>query len=430
MAEPLTDKLSQAPEITTDIFGGVLVYDAAGHYPGLELLNLVFNTKADTLLPDTDSIKIQRRAHDFARKVVWDENFIDDPRRADVLLNDQHAEDSIRELLLCLQLDIPSGATSPSWSRAHFFPYTKSLIHWDARDRRNGVSLERVYLRGGGALAHKILRQDHNNCRLQRIRAGFNQLYLPTEDTPLEALAEFLSLQGTIDNNLFLDEIEHQSKANIDAFEDCYREGILNILEQQNITTVAKLKAVMSWTGIWLVLMQNQRANNRLGKSPLPIICDCGSGNSQLRREAQRCLQDIQVAIMSAATKGNPNLANKQRNNIRSFFWATAAANGLLNAWKGRKHFTLSISTLEMIVLSRIQPGHAVPFESFVHNILFEELGLVVGRKAAEKIGLVNKIDASIFEENENQLANQMIAAGLVTQFSDATRMVNPGSAS
>ena len=71
-----------------------------------------------------------------------------------------------------------------------------------------------------------------------------------------------------------------------------------------------------------------------------------------------------------------------------------------------------------------------MPFERFATEVLYDCLGVAVGRGAAEASGLVNSIDASIFEENEAQLALQMIAAGLVTQYSDATRMVSPKSAS
>jgi hypothetical protein len=69
-------------------------------------------------------------------------------------------------------------------------------------------------------------------------------------------------------------------------------------------------------------------------------------------------------------------------------------------------------------------------FERFAKEVLFDRLGIAVGRGAAEASGLVNTIDASIFEENEEQLALQMIAAGLVTQYSDATRMVSPRTSS
>lgn len=419
-------KVLKGPEVSRELFGGVLDFDAAGHYPGLELLNFVYCGREEDVLPQGDSINILRRSHDFGRRLVWDESFIDDPRRNTVLLDDEAAEETLRELLRCLQLDIPSGSKDPKWSRAHFFPYTPSLIHWDARDRSGNIRIERLYLRGGGALAFKILRTDYNLARHQRMKEGFQKLYAATAESPLEILAGFINAQSKQDVQPDEDKIETLTESNLDEFEDVYRDGMLNILEQRDATSVAKVRAIMGWTALWLALMQNKRARGRLDLEGAPIICDCGANSAQLRRASQRCLQEILDNIIQAVIAVEPRLPNAQRNKIRSFFWATAAANGFLNAWRGRKHFTLSVDALEMIVLAMIPSGKELPYERFVTEVLYDRLGIAIGRGAAEASGLVNSIDASIFEENEAQLAHQMIAAGLVTQYSDATRMVSP----
>src|SRR5690554_131825 len=423
---PEEKKVLKGPEVSRELFGGVLDFDAAGHYPGLELLNFIYCGVGEDLLPQGEAIEILRRSHDFGRRLVWDERFVNDPRRHTVLLGDESAEETLRELLRCLQLEIPSGSKDPKWSRAHFFPYTPSLIHWDARERNNKIGIERLYLRGGGALVYKILRSDENATRYRRIREGFRKLYAATTDSPLETLAAFINDQSKQDSKPVEDEIEKQTRSNLDEFENVYRDGILNILEQRDATSVAKVRAIMGWTAIWLVLMQNRRARGRLELEESPIICDCGANSAQLRRASQRCLQEVLDNIIDAVDRVEPNLPKARRNNIRSFFWATAAANGFLNAWRGRKHFTLSVDALEMIVLATIPSGKELPYERFVTEVLYDRLGIAIGRGAAEASGLVNSIDASIFEENEAQLAQQMIAAGLVTQYSDATRMVSP----
>lgn len=430
MLDASENNIRKGPEVSRELFGGVLDFDAAGHYPGLELLNFVYCGESEDPLPTSDTVKIKRRSHDFGRRLVWDGSFKDDPRRHNVLLDDAAAEETLRELLRCLQLEIPNGTKEPKWSRAHFFPYTPSLIHWDARERYGDIRLERLYLRGGGALAYKILRFDPNEARLQRIREGFKLLFGAIARSPLEILADFINQQSKTDTQPGLDEIERDTRANVDDFEHIYRDGILNILEQKEATSVAKIRAVMGWTAVWLVLMQNQRARKTLGLAESPIICDCGAGSAQLRRVSQRCLKEVLANIVKAVAGAEPQIANAQRNKIRSFFWATAAANGFLNSWRGRKHFTLSVDALEMIVLATIPSGEEMPFERFATEVLYDRLGIAVGRGAAEVSGLVNSIDASIFEENETQLALQMIAAGLVTQYSDATRMVSPRSAS
>ncbi|MDO6825000.1 hypothetical protein [Marinobacter sp. 1_MG-2023] len=419
-------RVLKGPEVSRELYGGVLDFDTAGHYPGLELLNFVYCGGVDDILPRGNAVNIVRRSHDFGRRLVWDESFINDPRRHTVLLDDEAAEGTLRELLRCLQLDIPSGSKDPKWSRAHFFPYTPSLIHWDARERNKTIRLERLYLRGGGALAFKILRTDENYERNQRMKEGFQKLYSATAESPLEILAGFINEQSKQDVRPSEDEIEKLTRSNLDRFEDIYRDGVLNILEQREATSVAKVRAIMGWTGLWLVLMQNRRSRSRLGLGDTPLICDCGANSPQLRRASQRCLQEVLDNIVQSVGDVESKLPNARRNNIRSFFWATAAANGFLNAWRGRKHFTLSVDALEMIVLATIPSGKELPYERFVTEVLFERLGIAIGRGAAEAAGLVSSIDASIFEENEAQLADQMIAAGLVTQYSDATRMVSP----
>src|SRR5690554_2289862 len=196
---PEEKKVLKGPEVSRELFGGVLDFDAAGHYPGLELLNFIYCGVGEDLLPQGEAIEILRRSHDFGRRLVWDERFVNDPRRHTVLLGDESAEETLRELLRCLQSEIPSGSKDPKWSRAHFFPYTPSLIHWDARERGKKILLERLYLRGGGALAFKILRLDKDQVRLQRIREGFEKLYIATATSPLETLAGFVNEQSKKD---------------------------------------------------------------------------------------------------------------------------------------------------------------------------------------------------------------------------------------
>lgn len=415
----------EGPKVSRELFGGVLDFDAAGHYPGLELLNFIYCGASEPLPAEDTEIRIRRRTHDFGRRLVWDPDFANDPRRREVLLEDEDAEETLRDLLRCLQLDIPSGSTDPSWSRAHFFPYTPSLIHWDGRERSGKILAERRYLRGGGALAFRILRSDPDRGRLDRTRKGFEGLYSATTGSPLAMLADFLSDQSTNDAQPVLDEIEGSSEGNRDDFENVFRDGMANILGQDAATSVSKVRAVIGWTGFWLVLMQNRRSRERLKLPAKPVICDCGARSPQLRRASQRCLQDAMGYIHAAVEDVEDRLPKKQRDKIRSFFWATGAAVGFLNAWRGRKHFTLSIGALEMIVLANVPSNTEMSYERFVREVLFERLGIAVGRDAAEASGLVNSIDASIFEENEAQLALQMIAAGLVTQYSDATRMVS-----
>lgn len=422
---------SGGPAVSRKLFGGVLEFDGAGHYPGVELLNLIFGTEDSTLFPTDEKVHVRRRAHDFARKLVWGKDLVELYEAEDPVLYDVQSGEALGRLLECLQLPIPSSSKQPTWERAHFFPYTQSLIHWDARDKSGGVSIERRYLRGGGALAFKVLRMDPDLKRLQRIRLGFAELYGATQSSALEKVASVLIGSGKSDLKVMEDSIEYQSGLIDDDLESIYRKGMDHILSHTNLATVVRIRSVIRWTALWLVLMQHTRAARMLNVSDSYLIVDCASANKQLRRESQRCLKEKQTLILQAVDKVVDDMgvvvAQQRRNSMRSFFWASAATVGLLNAWRGRRHFTLGVETIETLVMASTAQGDEVSFENFLSEHLFQQYGMVVGRTSAEKTGLLSTIDGSVFEDNENHLARQMAASGFLTEYSDASRMVGIG---
>lgn len=427
MPSEIKEEKINGPDLSKKVFGGVLDYDGAGYYPGLELLNLVFGTVDGQLLPYGESVKVRKRAHDFARRLVWDEGFTDTTDKRKVLY-DVETEEAVRHLLSCLQLPIPSTSKSPGWDRAHFFPFTRSLIHWDAR-KRGRIKVERRYLRGGGALAFHILRNDPDPVRLDRNRKGFTELFKDNDESALEKLAGTLLSQGYIDPEGTEDKLESESHIRDDSNENLLRDGVVNILEHEELSAVARIRALMSWTAFWLLLIQHSRSSEYLSRPSSVIICDCGTSHAQLRRASQRCLKDMESLILDAVDKAaeGGQVKTQQRNKLRSFFWASAATIKLLNAWRGRRHFTLGLELAETLVLAGISRTSEMPFEAFVDDWLYEKCRLVVGRNAAEKSGMLESFDASVFEDNENHLALQMRAAGLLTEYSDATQMVGTG---
>jgi hypothetical protein len=434
MTEDTPQKID-APNISRAIFGATLVYDGAGYYPGIELLNLVFSSGSDKLLPANGPVLIRRRAHDFARKLVWSEEEFAKHPLSDAFTYDNYSIEALRRLLECLQLEIPSLRKRPTWERAHFFPYTRSLIHWDARKgRRNdsSVGIERRYLRGGGAFAFNVLRDDSNPDRLEKVRNGFRNLYEATDLGALEQLSSTLASKGYEDPEARTDEMISLSLPCKDELEEIYREGTASILSHDNLASVIRIRSLICWTAFWLVLIEHVKASEILGQGESYLICDCASKYPQLRRVSQRCLKEKQSLIVEASDRKAEELGGKlaatQRNQIRSFFWASAATIGLLNAWRGRRHFTLSIELIEALVMASTARASEITFESFLHDHLFRRCGLVIGRTSAEQTGLLSSIDASVFEDNENHLARQMSASGFLTQYSDATRMVGTGA--
>lgn len=421
-----------APDITKKLFGGIFDVDGSGHYPGLELINLVVCC-AEGTLPDADKIHVHRAAHDFARQLITEQ--LDPARRASVLLN-EHTAVAVGHLLRCLELDVPNAVKAKGWERTHFFPYTRSLVHWDARKGRQAgvdVQIERRYLRGAGAYAFAVLRRDPNRDRLQAMREGFDALYPRDRDSPLELLAATLRAKGKCDHTPSLDQVEAATSVRNDIWEDLFRDGMRNILGHIGLPAVQRARAVMAWTSIWLALVEASRALAIQAGPGMAVVVDCAGTHPQLRRAAQRCLKDIvgvveQVSREEGASQGE--LSGQQLGKIRAFFGNTAAAGGLLNSWKGRRHFTLKLSAIEALVLAAVPAGTELEFENFLTQWLFERCRIVAGREGAARAGMLMAFDGTIFEENERRLADQMRAAGLLKVFSDATRMVSPGGRS
>jgi hypothetical protein len=420
-----------APQITKKLFGGIFDVDGSGHYPGLELINLVVCCKEGTL-PTEERIHVYRVAHDFGRQLITEQ--LDHARRDSVLVG-EHTAVVVAHLLRCLELEVPNVVKAKGWERTHFFPYTRSLVHWDARKGRQAsvdVQIERRYLRGAGAYAFSILRHDPDSNRLSRIRDGFDSLYPRGKNSALELLAATLKSQGKCDpeDSPSFDSIEAVSELHNDEWENLYRTGIANILSHTNLPTVQRVRSIMNWTSILLCLLEADRALSIGGAVKLAIVVDCAGTHSQLRRASQRCLKALtsvieQVSREEGSRQGN--LSEQQVSKIRAFFGNTAAACGLLNSWKGRKHFTLRLPALEALVMAAIPIGEEMEFEKFLGEWLYEKCRIVAGRESATNAGMLTAFDGTIFEENERRLADQMKSAGLLKMFSDATRMVSPG---
>lgn len=423
--------LPPTPTTSIALFDGVLVYDGAGFYPGLELLNLVFGVPDDQMLRSGDDLQFLKHGHEFARRLVWDEKtFHEEDLGRDVLVGDR-TPDVLRELLRTLQLPIPNVFGTPTWERAHFFPYSRSLVHWDARLRGGKISVERRYLRGGGALAHRVLRSDPDVARLEAVRDGFRKLLPSDARTALDRLAHVLRQHAT-PRMAAPDDVERDCKPRSpNPMDDAYRDGVRNILGHLDLSTTARVRALITWSGFWLACRQYMDACRHLRLAPSPLVVDCGSGASQVRRESRRCVQTavsrIGEAAESYAKREGLVLPRRGRKDLEGFFWATCAAIGLINAFKGRKHFQLKLNLAEALVLANVSQGAELALADFTLDRLFGVWNLIVSRPSAERAGAVVQTDASLFEDNEKGLAEQMSAAGLLTTYSDQTRMISTG---
>jgi hypothetical protein len=418
----------KATDLSLEMFGGVIYADSAGSFPGLELFNFLLVCQ-EGILPSTPEVTIKRYAHDFARRLLHDETLSPDDK-ANVLA-DKHSEDAIRKLLSCLELRQKNGATTATWQGSHFFPYTKSLIHWDANARYRGqttakITMERQYYRGAGAYVFNVLRFDPNQNRLQLIRDGISELFNKKDESPLENLAKTLRNHGDWDKTPVKDETESKSRKIFnDELEDLYRDGIFNILSHNSIPAVSKIKAIVNWTGIWLIIVGNKRSKPAASQATHFII-DCAGTNQQLRRASQKSLKDFIKQISDGITffRAGREMNLTQIQKLKGFFASTAASMKLINALTGKRHFTFGLNSIETLALVAVKSGDELPFEDFVHDWLYKKCSFVIGRLSANDAGFLNVLDASIFEENERKLAEQLKAVGMLKVYSDATKMV------
>lgn len=419
------------PEISNEIFGGILVSDGAGHYPGLELFNYLYREESGKILIAGNAPRFIRTSQDFARRLVWDyERFSLDDDGKDVFVGEE-TEHVLRHLLECLQLRVPNRKTR-NWEAAHFFPYTRSLIHWDARRgrRQREAMIERRYYRGGGAMIHKVLRTDPDKERLESIREGFTDLLPENNKTALERIASVMNRHSVSRGAKPDEEEQNVPDKEEDKLNDLYRDGVKNILSHSDLSSTARIKAIVNWSGFWLAISQMRRAAAYLDEIRPNIVVDFGKGASQIRRESNRNLKDILSMIVRSSSRcaevnSAPPPPPKGQKSLSGFFTITSSWIGLLNAFSGKRHFVIGLDLLETLVMSCTRPGLELPFEDFICEVLYEKYGLIVGREAASIAGLHNRMDASIFEDNENLFADQLLASGLMHDFSDATRMVS-----
>ncbi len=424
------DKTIKLPDISTEIFGGVLEADGAGLYPGLELFNYIYKAENNEILVKGENPKFFRTSQDFARRLVWDhENFVIGNEGKSVFVGET-AADTLRHLLECLKLDVPNKKTG-SWEAAHFFPHTRSLIHWDARRRSGGNSqtrIERRYYRGGGALAFEVLRSDKDQARYNIIKRGLEELLPEENPTALERLAKVLDAKGASQGP---EEDSIAKKVRVmdeDGQNDFYRNGFAGILSHKGVSASARISSLLTWTGFWLATTQARRAAAYISEPCPSILVDCGQGASQIRKESNRRLKEILSAIEKAASKcakeKEQELSGKDRQKLKAFFSGTAARIGLLNAFTGKRHFVLGMDLMETLVMAYTGPGSEVPFDDFVYT-LFKNHGLVIDSKAATEDGLHAKLDTSVFDDNAAAFSQDLLAAGLMHSYSDATKMVS-----
>lgn len=475
MTTPLTEKdvdraVDEAQKV---LFGGTLASQGRGHYVTLELLAicrgvtslLSRNGESDTRplrAPESDDkfLVFDKSSHDVARRLLHEclagstHRIAGDRRRK---LTADTATDTTLEwvsnLLAALTVPRPFTRSIPDWGGFHLYPYVGELIHHDAVFRAASaseqVSLERYFYRGGGALAYQLLRADSDLERLEDLRSSFARA-VADGGTALGKLASVLSTYDVVGSNSsdpgagafdFRDDtVVPHVEGRESAWTSLLREGCHRILSS-HAPQAKQIEHLMHWVPYAIARHQLDLAGRAIGRLPIDLTETASvpldaSGHSQLRVVARNEFSAHRRWIADAvATKAESQLSgelseglqrhlNKQGEETSKFYASTMAVVGAINANSGLRHYTMNSSLLEAIVFATVSPETSIPFEEFCGQVLARRLGLVVDSRGAEARGFAAWIDQSQWEFNAAVLGERLVGLGLMTNLSDATRMV------
>lgn len=427
-------------------FGALLTQQGRGYYVTLELLAIAWGTHRldGRVLPDNLSqLRYVRRSHDFARR--WMANDLD--RRDDEaqFVQGENADEILQALLESLRVPIPNRRTMPGWLGQHLYPYVGELIHYDAAPRgvRKTVNIERYAYRGAGGLAHKMLRSDPDPERLRANRVGLTEL-IEDSGGPLGQIAAACSSHdlGRDSEGGFKDEKEVEAVVDDTVWVDYLRNGVRNITERE-LVRAKKVELLMLWVPYCIARHQLDRGSQILGHERMELPVSMVERNTPVRQAARREL-DHARGIVDEALRVQAGTQRRQaddtseddvykrlidsrtwRNPMIGFFTQTLATVGALNAHSGSRHLTMQLPLLEATVCASLEPGVEMRFDQYCHEILWEQYRLVVDGQADVRRGAIAKIDAADLADNAEFLARDVEGLGLLTSYSDSTRMIH-----
>lgn len=427
-------------KIVQSLFGATLAEQGRGYYITLELLALLRGTHlaSNEILPSGDgAIEIERRAHDFARRLMAEPCALAEVER--LALGGKEFE-TLRALALGLRVPVPGRRKRPNWLGEHIYPYVGELIHYDAAPRKKRiqddvptefrVSIERYLYRGAGGLVHKVLRSDPDLDRLERNRRGLYSL-VQNSNSSLGRLFEAMMVHDLgHEASPFVDDSESKTIVLESRWIDLLRSGVCRLVERER-PTAKIVESLMSWVPFCVARHQLDLACQELGEAPIRIPVSVGesSGIKRISRDVHDdCRTMISNALIRRAESEAPDLlivgrSTKWRDTSRNFFSATMGAIGGLNAMQGKRHFTIQPQLLEAIVLATLDRPE-ITFDEFCRVILFGAVGIVVDRRSASECERLSDMNLSDFDENANRLAAALESLGLLHQYSDMTKMV------
>jgi hypothetical protein len=425
-------------DVVRELFGCTLQNQGRGFYVSMELFSMLRGSilaKAGghdiQVLPPSESLtKFYRPAHDLARRIIGGR--IEGGEEGQLL--DQDTVTALRELLSGLQLPVPGRRGEPGdWRRRHLYPFPADLVHYDALERRGKVKIEGNNYRGGGGLAHRILRTDPDETRLAETRTSLKSLFADSQ-SPLGSLARALhSLDETKEqaDSPWEDQLECDYGVHRSPWIEHLRRGV-HLISSRGLPESKAIDALMSWVPFCIVRHQQSLAFAEIEDAEsrlVQIVIDCLPDNGPLRHRARADFNSSWHAVKRALElrketvieRGEESSSAKTSfDNAKSFFAATCFAIGLANAPSGIRWFSISPGLLEAIVLATVPTP--VTFVRFC-EILHQDLGMIFDDRSAQQEQIM-AVDQSTFKENSGALSEVLHELGLLERFSDTTSMV------
>ncbi len=444
------DETQAARVVARSCYGSPLAQQERGFFVCLELLSVLrghFLSGEELLSPGDEMKDFIRVSHDFARRLAVGSLHRDDEGFESI---DLDAREPLQALLKSLTLSIPGQRRAPEWFGCYLYPYVGELVHYDTVRRRNQPALERYSFRGAGILAHEILRTDPNHERVERAQRGLKQL-VTNSGTALGKLARALHSHDHVgDSDPWLGEVE-QAIAGAALPEtkwtELLRRGVANIVDRTETPGAQRIEHLMHWVPYCIARHALEISQEAAGQSCAPIVVDLRSSSNPVRDLSRTDLDRSRWAIVNALLAQaemirdsydaehpdrkafNTLLKSRERliKGPRAFVTETLAAVGALNSTSGRRWFTIHLPLMETFVHALVPEFEEIELDRFILEELCHRLDLVLDGKSAAKRGLVEQVDLAEFDRNAEFAATALRSLGLLTEYSDSTRMVGTG---
>lgn len=161
------------------------------------------------------------------------------------------------------------------------------------------------------------------------------------------------------------------------------------------------------------------------------MLGQLGNGHvKNIKQVLRKCrtVSDVKVELKSAIEKAV--MSNFDHVEISRVLARDGGFSTYRRGPGANNRYTMSDSFLQMLVFTYIEPGQRMEFHEFLHGI-YDRHGIVIGEIEAKdsRIYEQSRLNVRYFQDNEHALRRKLKQNGLLTEFSDATAMVeNPHS--